>query len=121
MSKKAEETVASIGVDCIGIVKTNTKGFFKATIKGLTKDWPGGSYIVLRSKPIVPGETTLFDIGYKYNSQKFISFVATAGSGSTMLGVPYLSNYPNKISNVSIRRVSCPHIMSNIFALVNGV
>ena len=47
----------------IGIVKTNTKVFFKATIEGLTKDWPGGSYIVLRIKPMVPGERLLLDIG----------------------------------------------------------
>ena len=30
-SNKVEEAAASIGVDLIGMVKTNTKGFFKAT------------------------------------------------------------------------------------------
>ena len=38
LSKKSEEAAASIGVDLIGMVKINTKGFFKATIEGLTKD-----------------------------------------------------------------------------------
>ena len=70
--KKAAETATYIGVDLIGMVKTNTKGFCKATIEGLTKDWPGGSYIVLRSKPMVPGERPLIAIGYKYNSRKVL-------------------------------------------------
>ena len=44
-----------VGSKFIGMVKTNTKGFCKETIEKLTKDWPGGSYLVLRSKPMVPG------------------------------------------------------------------
>ena len=56
LSKKSVEAAPSIGVDLIGMVKTNTKGFFYATIEGLTKDWPGGSYIVLKIKPMLPGE-----------------------------------------------------------------
>ena len=84
---KLAEAAKSIGVDLIGMVKTNTKIFCKATIEGLTKDCPVGSYIVLRRKPRVPGERPLIAIGYKYNSRKVISFVATAGAGSTMLGI----------------------------------
>ena len=42
-SKKAEEYVVEVGSDLIGIVKTNTKGFWKETIEKLTKDWSGGS------------------------------------------------------------------------------
>ena len=63
--KKAAEAAASSGVDFIGMVRTNTKGFFKATIEGLTKDWPGGSHIVLRSNSMVPGEIQILAIGYK--------------------------------------------------------
>ena len=55
MSKKAAEAAASIGVDLIGMVKTNTKRFCKAMMEGLTNDWPGRSYIVLGSKHMVPG------------------------------------------------------------------
>ena len=55
MSKKATETAASIGVDLIGMVKTNTKRFSKAMIEGLTNDWLGRSHIVLGSKHMVPG------------------------------------------------------------------
>ena len=42
LSKKSAEAAASIGVDLVGMVKTNTKVFCKAKIEGLTKDWPGG-------------------------------------------------------------------------------
>ena len=80
-SKKVAEAAASIGVDFIGMAKTNTKVFCKTTIEGLTKDCPGVSCIVLRSKHMVPGERRLLYIGYKYNSQKVLSFVATIGGG----------------------------------------
>ena len=43
---------------------------------------------------MVPEERLILDISYKYNSRKFISFVATAGVGRTMFGIPYLSKYP---------------------------
>ena len=62
-SKKTVEAAAYIGVDLIEMVKTNTKAFCKATIEGLMKDWPGGSYIVLRSKRMEPGESPLLAIG----------------------------------------------------------
>ena len=42
-SKKAAEVAASIGVDLIGMMKTNTKCFCKAKLEGLKKDCPGGS------------------------------------------------------------------------------
>ena len=57
---------------------------------------------MLRGKPMVPGERPLLAIGYKYNSQKVLSFVATVGAGNTSLGIPYLSKYPNQFYNVSI-------------------
>ena len=38
LPKKAAKAAASIGVDFIGIVKTNTKVFCKDMIEGLTKD-----------------------------------------------------------------------------------
>ena len=53
--KKAAEAAMEMGVELIGMVNTNTKGFCKETIEKLTKDWLGGSYLVLRSKPMVPG------------------------------------------------------------------
>ena len=94
LSKKSAEAAASVGVDLVGMVKTNTKGFCKAMIEGLTKDWPDGSYIVLRSKHKVLGERTLLSIGYKYNSWKVLSFVSTAGMVINTLVITYLLMYP---------------------------
>ena len=64
LSKKSAKAAASIGIDLIGMVKTNTKIFCKDAIEGLMKVWPGASYIVLRSKPMVPGKKLLLAIGY---------------------------------------------------------
>ena len=49
LSKKSAEAAASIDVDLVGMVKTNTKEFCKAVIEGFMKDWTGRSYIVLAS------------------------------------------------------------------------
>ena len=43
-----------LGDELIGMVKTNTKGFYKEAIEKLTTAWPGGSYLMLKSKPMVP-------------------------------------------------------------------
>ena len=80
-----------LGAELIGMVKTNTKGFCKETIEKLTKDLPGRSYLVLRSKPMVPGYRLLIAIGYKCNSRKVLSFIVTDNSGSTNTGISYLS------------------------------
>ena len=93
-SNKAEEAAMEVGAKLIGMVKTNTKGFCKDTIENLTKDWPGGSYLVLRSKARVPGDRPLIDIGYKYNARKVLYFIVTDNAGSTNTGIPYLFKYP---------------------------
>ena len=97
------------------MVKTNTKGFCKDTIEKLTKDWPGGSYLVLRIKPMVPGGRPLIAIGYKYNERKVLSFIVTDNTGITKNGIPYLSKYPDQFTNVSIRPVARPIVMSKKF------
>ena len=61
--KKAAEAVMGVGAELIGMLKTNTKVFRREIIEKLTKDWPGGYYLVLRSKPMVPGDRTLIAIG----------------------------------------------------------
>ena len=106
-----------LGVELIGMVKTNTKGFRKDKIENLTKTWPGGSYLVLRSKPMVPGGRPLIAIGYKYNARKVLSFIVTDNTGTTKTGIPYLSKYPDQFTNVSIRPVARPVVMSNLFLL----
>ena len=68
----------------------NTKGFCRETIENLTKDWPGGSYLVLRSKPMVNRVRPLIAIGYKYDVQKFFSFIDTDNAGIKNAGLTYL-------------------------------
>ena len=48
-------------------------------------------------------------------------FVATAGAGSTTLGITYLSKFPDQFFNVSIRPVARPLLMSKIFCSINEV
>ena len=80
-SKKAAESTMEVGAKLIGMVKTNTKGFLKETIEKLTKDWPGGSYLVLRSKPMVPGGQPLFTAENKF----YITRGQSAGQISTLV------------------------------------
>ena len=62
-SKKAAEAAMEIGAEFIGMVDTNTKVLCKETIEKLTKDWPGSSYLVLSSKPMLPGDRPLISVG----------------------------------------------------------
>ena len=61
-SKHLAESAMDVVADMIDMVETNTKGLFKETIENLTKYWPGGSYLLLRSKPMVPGVRPLISI-----------------------------------------------------------
>ena len=81
-------------VDYCGPVKTSNKVFL-STLEQLIKDRTGGSYLVLKSTPIVPGDTPLMAIGYKYNYRKVLGFIATEEAGSTELGDPYLTRSPD--------------------------
>ena len=76
-SVKTSEKMAAAGADYCGLVKTSHKGFCLATLKELMKDWPGGSYLVLRITPIFPVDRPLLAIGYKYNSRKVLGFIYT--------------------------------------------
>ena len=60
--KTAEEAMAA-GVDCCGLLKTIHKGFCLATLEIFMKDWPGGSYLFMKSNQSFPGERPLLDIG----------------------------------------------------------
>ena len=106
-SKKAEESYMGVGFELIVMVKKNTKGFCKETIENLTKDWYGGYYLVLRSKPMVTRGRPLISIGYKYNAWKGICFIVTYTVGITQTGPPYLSKHPIQFTNVAICPVAC--------------
>ena len=107
--------------ELIGMVKKNTKGFCNERIEKLTKDWPGGSYFVLMSKPMVLGDRPLIAIGYKYNARKVIYFIVTYNTGSKKTGIPYLSKYPDQFTNAAISPVACPLVMSKNNSAVNEV
>ena len=62
---------------------------------------------------MVPGGWPLIAIGYKYNARKVLSFIVMDNTGSTKTGIPYLSKYPDQFTNVSIRPVARPLVMSN--------
>ena len=62
-SNKLEGAAMEVGAELIGMANKNTKGFYRETIDKLTKDRPGGSHLVLRSKPIVPGGRPLIATG----------------------------------------------------------
>ena len=66
-----------VGAEIIGMVKTNIKGLCKETIDNMAKDWPGGSYLALNRKCMVPRDRLIMTIGYNYNTYKFLYFVST--------------------------------------------
>ena len=109
-SNKAAEAAMEVA-KLIGVVKTNTKGFCKEIISNITKYWPGGSYLMLRRNPMVPGDRHLIAIGYNYNARKVLSFIITENAGSKHTGIPYLYKYTNQFTNVAIRPVACPLVM----------
>ena len=63
-SVKTAEEMAAAGVNYCGPVKTRHKVFCLATLEKLMKDWPGGSYLVLKSTPRFPGKRPLLAIGF---------------------------------------------------------
>ena len=62
-SVETTEEMKAAGVHYCGLVKTIHKGFCLDTLEKLTKDWPGGSYLVMKSTPRVPGGRPLLAIG----------------------------------------------------------
>ena len=94
------------------MVKTNTKGFCKETIDNLTKDLPGGYYLVLRSKPMVPRGRLYIAFGYKSNAHKVPYFIVIDSARSKLEGLPYLFKNPDQFTNVAICLVAQPLVMS---------
>ena len=76
-SKNSTEAAMEIGDVFIGVFKTHTKLFCKETIENLTKDQPGFSYLVLRSRPVVPRGRPLIAMSYRYNTWKALYFIVT--------------------------------------------
>ena len=109
------------GVDYCRPVKTSHKGFCLSTLEKLMKYWPGGSYIVMKSTPIFPGCRPILKIGHKYNYMKVLRFIATEGAESTKPGDPYLSNFLEIYSNVSVLPVVRPNFPGRYFNACNEI
>ena len=109
------------GVDYCGLVKTSHKGFYLATLENFMRDFPGGSYFVMKITPSVPGGRPLLYIGYKNNPTNDLGFIATEWAGITETGYLYLSCFPYIYSNVSVHPVGCPHLLDSYFVACNAI
>ena len=70
---------------------------------------------------MVPMVRLLIDIGYKYNTHKFLSFVVTDDAWITKSDHTYLYKHPDKYSNGSNSPVSHPLVMYKFFEYFNEV
>ena len=75
----------------------------------------------MKITPRVPVGRPLMAIRYQYNSSKVLCFIATEGAGSTEIGDPYLSRFPDIYSNVYIRPVVRPHLLGRYFNVCNEI
>ena len=66
---------------------------------------------------MVPGGRPLIAIGYKYTARKVLYFIVTDNARSTQACLPFLSKYPDQFTNVTIRPVARPLVMSNVVLL----
>ena len=74
--------------------------------------FPGGSHLVMRCDS---GGTTKYAIGYKYSSKKVLTFIASAGTGTTLPGKEYEGRWTDKHGNVHSRKVPRPRVISTYF------
>ena len=99
----------------------NLEGSLPGPSEIVIKEWLGGSHIVMKSTPRVPGDRPLTAIGYRYRSYKVIGFIANEGARITEPDVPYLSHYPDDYSNVSICPVVSTHTISRYLSACNAI
>ena len=85
-----------VGAYLFGMVKKNTKLFFREINEKLTKDQPGGSYLMLSSKSVEPSGRELIASRYKFNMWKVLYLVVTDNTGNTQEGLPYFYMYPDQ-------------------------
>ena len=108
------------GKDSILQVKTANSYFPKKYIESVTKDWPGGSHIVLKTE--FKGKTM-----YEYCSKKTLLFIFNEGAaGTEPPGVPYRATWINENNNHFFRDVPRPQVCaiyfgdSNIIDILNS-
>jgi hypothetical protein len=118
-SVKAAELIHERGHSFVGPIKTNHKNFPRAALEARMAGWSGGTWLVLEGT--TSSGTPLLAIGYKYNSRKVLTFVATKEAGSTLPGKPYRARYPDQFGNVVARYVPRPDILAKYFENSNAV
>ena len=84
------------------------------------KKWPGGTHIVMQGKDPFYNQT-LLAIGYKYNLNKVLCFIASENAGNTLPGDPYRSRWKDDNSLSQSRPVDRPFLISNYFRRSNAV
>ena len=97
------------------------KGFYLDKLENLMKDWPVGSYPVMKSTPRVPGGIPLMTIEYKYIYRKVQGSIATESAGSNEPGNPYLSRFPDIYYDVYVRPVVRPQLLVRYFNACNAI
>jgi len=118
-SVSTAEEVGSLGHRFVGVVKTAHQNFPKQQLEEKMKRWPGGISIVMEGTS--SNGTNLVAIGYKYNSHKVLSCVATKDAGTTSPGIPYKAKFADCYGNIVNRSVSRPAIISEYFRHSNVV
>ena len=97
---KAVEAVSGHAKHAIMAVKTAHRRSPKKWLDQAMADFPGGTWIVLQGRTMT-GEV-LLAVGYKYNTKKVLTFVATRGAALTEPGAPYKARYADAHGNVFV-------------------
>ena len=74
------------GHESVGPVKNSHKGYPKEYMLEKLKDLPGGVRLIM--KGVHPSGGELVATGYKYTSGKVLTYISSAGAGSTTDGEP---------------------------------
>ena len=106
-------------IDIVYQIKTNYGLFPKQFIEDKLKDASGGTYIVLEDKHLEGADLVV--IGYRYNSKVTLYFVITKNAGSTRKGKLYEMKFADSHSNVHMRLVDWPSVISEFFEVSNIV
>ena len=118
-SVTAAVAIAQAGFDCILQIKQNHSLYPKKQITEILTGLPGGTKVVLTGTH--SSGVNLVATGYKYNTKTILYFVSTEQAASTTDGTPYEMKWTDEYSNVHIRTVPRPELVSFFFEHVNAV
>ena len=93
----------------------NPKDYLERTMK----NWPAGSHLVMEG--YASEGVKLSAIGYKYNKQKVICFIATDKIGHTEKGRPYQAKWIDDSGEKRTKNIHCPDICAKYFEYSNVI